>query len=302
MKTNTVYKRALNDCLDLLSQHAVGDDLGSEPHLARELGVSRTTVRTVLTALSGNGLISLEDGQKRILRSPVDSDYFPDIETEPVSTLVEKKFMEWMLHGDCVPGQDINGIELARQFGISSSAIREYLNRISHFGLLERRPNSSWVFKGFTDDFARELSDVRELFELQSARAFVQLPAADPAWRKLQQIERQHIMLLQEIDERYTDFSPLDDSFHKLIYGASRNRFFESFYDIISMIFHYHYLWNKADEKERNAVAIQEHLAYISALKSRDIEAVMITGRAHMKTARATLMRSIRRPSKGMVV
>jgi DNA-binding GntR family transcriptional regulator len=61
------------------------------------------------------------------------------------------------------------------------------------------------------------------------------------------------------------------------------------------MIFHYHYQWSKADEKERNIVAIGEHLAYIAALKSRDREAIMAASQAHMRTARATLLRSIGR-------
>ena len=41
--------------------------------------------------------------------------------------------------------------------------------RFSRFGLIEKRPNSHWVLKGFTRDFALELTEVREMFELRSA-------------------------------------------------------------------------------------------------------------------------------------
>ncbi len=37
-------------------------------------------------------------------------------------------------------------------------------------------------------------------------------------------------------------------------------------YDVISMIFHHHYQWNRQNERERNVVAMREHLAYIDAL------------------------------------
>ena len=70
--------------------------------------------------------------EKIIRRRPVAADYYPEIETEPVSDLVEKRFMQWILHGDCKPGQQINSLELARQFGVSTSAIREYLNGFRH--------------------------------------------------------------------------------------------------------------------------------------------------------------------------
>ncbi len=77
-------------------------------------------------------------------------------------------------------------------------------------------------------------------------------------------------MVLAEIDTRFRDFSDIDDRFHRLVNAAAPNRFIDDFHDIISLIFHYHYQWNKRDERNRNAVAIREHLAYIAALKSRD--------------------------------
>jgi DNA-binding GntR family transcriptional regulator len=61
------------------------------------------------------------------------------------------------------------------------------------------------------------------------------------------------------------------------------------------MTFHYHYQWNKRDERERNIVAMHEHLTYIDALQSRNASAVAESCKAHMATARLTLLASIRR-------
>lgn len=293
MKTNTVYKHAYNRCLDIVAEQKIGRDIGSENELAGALDVSRTTVRVILDALQKSGLIELRARSKIIRRHPAEADYFPDLETVSVSASVEQKFMTWILHGDCKPGQPIYALDLARQFGVSTLAIREHLNRFNHFGLIRRRQNGGWVFRGFTEEFAIELSEVREMFELNSAQQFVELEPRNPAWTKLDQLERQHIALLKEIDTRYRDFSALDERLHRLINDVSHNRFIENFYTIISMIFHYHYQWNKADEKTRNLAAIQEHLAYISALKSRDVEAASVTCRAHMKTSRLTLLQSL---------
>ena len=293
MKTNAIFKRTYNACLGLLAARPIGAHLGSEPHLATELDVSRTTIRAALATLSARDLIRVNGREKIIQRRPVVSDYYPEIETEPVSDLVEKRFMQWILHGDCRPGQQINSLELARQFGVSTSAIREYLNGFRQFGLLERRPSGSWIVKGFTKEFALELSEVRELFELRSVQRFVELPDNDVAWRSLDIINRDHLLLREEIEKRHVDFSPLDERFHRLINNTSRNRFMVNFYALISMIFHYHYQWSKIGEKERHVVAINEHLAYIVALKSRDKELAMAHCRAHMNTARATLLRSI---------
>ena len=143
MKTSTTFKRAHNQWLSRLGGRAIGLEIGSERYWSEALGVSRTTVRAVLAALAAKGIL-VQDGRRKILlRHPVPTDLYPDLETEQLGAIVEKRFMKWILDGDCKPGQQINGLELARQFGVSTSAIRDYLNRFSRFGLLERRPSGS---------------------------------------------------------------------------------------------------------------------------------------------------------------
>ena len=51
MKTDTVFKRAFNDALDLVGGLEVGASLPSEHALSARLAVSRTTVRKVLASL-----------------------------------------------------------------------------------------------------------------------------------------------------------------------------------------------------------------------------------------------------------
>ena len=113
---------------------------------------------------------------------------------------VEKRFMEWMLRGQCASGHSINELELARQFGVATTGIREFLNRFQRFGLIEKRPNAGWVFKGFTPGFALELFEIREMFELRSARAFAALPDGSPHWQQLEALRDEHVALLSEID------------------------------------------------------------------------------------------------------
>jgi DNA-binding GntR family transcriptional regulator len=293
MKANTIYKRAYNRCLTLLAERPEGEWACSEAELAQVLDVSRTTVRAVLASLAERGILATDGLRRCLRRHPQEADYFPEPQTETVAELVERRFMDWVLNGDCRPGQTVNASELARQFGTSTTAIREYLTHFIHFGLLERHRNSGWIFKGVTPEFAAEIYEIREMFELRSARRFVELSDRSPAWAQLDEIERQHHILLAQIDSRFRDFSRLDEQLHRLIHDASCNRFMQEFYDVISIIFHYHYQWNKADEKERNIAAIHEHLAYIAALRSRDLRLIDAKCRAHLKTARATMLRSI---------
>lgn len=290
MKTNAVFKRAFNEALDLVAGLADGGTLPSENALSARLGVSRTTVRKILSTLAERGAIA-GSARGRTVHAPREAiERFPEAETVPMAAQVEKRFMEWMLRDNASPGTAINELDLARRFGVATTGIREFLNRFQRFGLIEKRPNAGWVLKGFTPDFALELFEIREMFELRSARAFAALPENSPVWQQIQVLRAEHLTLLEDIELRFHDFSDLDNRFHRLINSAAPNRFIDGFYDVITLIFHYHYQWNKQDERQRNEVAIREHLTYIEALLSRNFSMVELACRAHLRSARQTLM------------
>jgi len=293
VKTNIVYKRSYNQCLDRLRQSRPGDPVASEPALADALGVSRTTVRAVLAELKASGIIDSTGRSKSVLRQPCHDDYFVGAEIEPLAEMVERKFMAWLAGPDCRPEQVINGLDLARQFGVSNSALRECLNKFSHFGLLERQSNGRWRTRGLTVDFVGELFELREVMEFRAVDRFVALPPEHLAWRELDRLKHEHRTLLAAIETRYRDFSELDHRLHRLVGSVAPNRFFGNIHGVMSAIFHYHYQWNKKGERERNHAAVREHLAYIAGLESRDRATACKACRLHLRTARTTLLESI---------
>lgn len=296
MKGEAVYKRTYNRLIVYLGELKIGDALDSENVLKSKLNASRTTIRKVLRDLELKKLITIESTKKFLCRRPKAKDSFSRAETLSNAARIEKKFLEWMLRADPKPGDIINELELARQFGVSTSGIREFLNRFSRFKLIERRPNSGWCFQGFTEDFALELFEVRELFEMRSAMAFATLPDDAIAWKELKVLESDHKNLLRNIKRDFHNFSDIDERFHQLVNNASMNRFIVDFYDLISLIFHYHYQWNKVDERKCNQAAVLEHLAYIDALFSRDPKQIQAACKKHFVSARNTLLSSLKAP------
>jgi DNA-binding GntR family transcriptional regulator len=293
MKSDAVFKAAFNDALGIVAAAGAGAPVPAENELSQRLGVSRTTVRKVLLTMTERGYL-VGEGRNRVVSQNVPPDAaFPVEETMAASAQVERQFMEWMLRGDTKPGTLINELELARIFGVGTTGIREFLNRFSRFGLIEKRPNAGWLFNGFTTAFATELFEIRELFEQRSAMALLSLPATAPIWTRLRAMEREHLDLLRDIDQRFHDFSDLDNRFHRLINSAAPNRFINDFYDIITLIFHYHYQWNKRDERHRNEIAIGEHLDYIAAFLSRDPVAIQQACARHLASAQRTMMDSL---------
>ena len=186
---------------------------------------------------------------------------------------VEKRFMEWMLRDNARPGRRSTNSSwpAGSAWQRPGSGVPQPLPALrAHREAAQRR----LVFKGFTGPASRSSSsrsgDVRATVGTGlrgPTRAFA-------AWQQIDALREEHLALLKEIEHRYHDFSDLDSRFHRLINSAAPNRFIEGFCDVISLIFHYHYQWNKHDERERNEVAIQEHLTYIEALLSRNVSIV----------------------------
>lgn len=271
----------------------------SESELARALDVSRTTVRAVLAALETSGIIGRREGIRCLARAPAEADHVPDAQTVPAGVAAERRLMGWILQGNLAPGQMLNTAELARRLGTSTTTLRECLAQFLRYGLVERRPNSSWRFNGITVEFVTEIYDVREMFELRATRSLLALDDTSPVWQQLTILEGEHHALMADIDRDYSLFPQLDERLHRLVHQAASNRFILDFYDVVSMLFHYTYRWNRADARQRSATALAEHIEYIDALRSRDQRRVDATCRLHLRTARATLARSIETHARG---
>ena len=292
-RTNTRLVEAHNTLLKRLDTMDIGDALSSDSALARELNVSRTVVRSALKEMTEKSIISKE-GRNHVIKRKSNSD---DLMQGPPVLLgideLEKSFLEWVLRMDVPAGTALNVTQLAKDFQVATHTLQEFLTSLSRYGIVTRRPKGGWQLEGFTSNFALELSDFRAVLEMNAISHLVKLPPSHDVWSRLDQLEADHKSLLERIDEDYHDFSSLDEAFHTCINSVVTNRFVTEFQKIISLIFHYHFQWNKSDERARNEAAIHEHLIYIDALRSRDAQKAMDAARQHLATSKQTLINSI---------
>lgn len=293
-RTDERFREAFNALLEICAAMDLGDQLPSELALAARLDVSRTVVRAGLDRLKSGGIISWEGRQKALVRHPRPEDKLP-LQAEQLSPEeLERQFLEWILRFDVVPGATLNVAELARQFRVPPHLLQEFLASLSRFGLVRRRSRGGWDLLGFTREFAVELSDFRLMLELNAVGHLVTMPEDHPIWRQLDDLEARHLRLAAEIDQRFHDFSILDEDFHTTIGSVVKNRFVAEFQKVTALIFHYHFQWDKTNERARNLAAIGEHLRLIAALKTRDRTAALAAAEDHLRTSKLTLQQSLR--------
>lgn len=300
-KPATFFKRTSNRLLRYVADNiSIGDFLPSEDHLATVCQASRTTIRSAVTHLSTRGVVEGNGRERRIVRKPQAGDYFDVTELQTQSDKIRQSLMERVFNSDLPPGAEFSESELAREAGVSTVSVREFLIGFSRFGLIEKKPRGGWRLCAFDPRFAEELADMRQMFELTALEHFMGLPPEDPAWQQLERLLSKHQGLEPRMKTRFTEFPALDRDLHTLLVSKMQNRFAQEFYDIVSFVFHYHYQWNKSDEMERNCVAMGEHLSIIQAMLAHDTTAAMSAMRAHLKTARTSILNSLAARNGGL--
>ena len=289
------FRQTYNAFIDAFATAEPGTVLATESVLAEQMDVSRTIIRSVLQRLNSCGIIEWDGRQKQVLRPPNESDRLPVREDEiDAPDDLEERFLEWVLRFDVPAGTALNVAQLSRDFNVSPHILQEFLAGLSHFGLVERRTKGGWRLLGFTSQFAVELSDLRQLLELNAISQVLLRPPDHEIWATIESLRQDHLQLKARINTEYHDFSKLDERFHLALCSVVRNRFFAQFQKVIALIFHYHYMWDKGDERERNAAAIDEHLEIIAALQTHDEVAALAAASAHLKTSLTTLLSSLR--------
>ena len=292
-KPATVFKRSTNLLLQFLAENvAVGEMLPTEQYLTTICQGSRTAIRSAIAYLSTRRLIS-SPADRRLLRKPIPGDYFDIAELQSGAERIQQVLMERVYQRDMPPGAEFSEAELAREAGASTVSVREFLIGFSRFGLIEKKPRGGWRLCAFDRSFATELADMRRMFEMAAVEHFAHLPHGDPAYAELARLIRQHEKLAAKIDTRHNAFPALDREFHTFLIGLLNNRFAQGFYDIVSFVFHYHYQWDKGEEKGRNQYAVQEHLAILRALAEHDVPKALEAMRSHLDSSRSTMLSSI---------
>ena len=294
-KLPTTTRRSTNLLLEYIAHHvAVGDPLPTEVQMTEVAQGSRTAVRRALLFFVERGLIA---GMKEryLLRKPVPDDYFEESELQSGTENLHQVLMERIYQRDLPPGAEFTEAELSRASGVSTVSVREFLIGFARYGLIEKHPKSGWRLCAFDPSYAEELAEAREIFEIKAIEKIGRLPPEHPAFERLRELLARHEALATKPPEARPEFPDLDREFHSFLIGMLNNRFAEQLNHVVSMVFHYHYQWDRRDEVPRNEHAVQEHLAILRPLVNRDVPAASAAMRTHLSTARSTMLNSIHR-------
>lgn len=299
-RSQNLRHNVINQIIDDMARGHIPSPLPSQSALAEMYNISRTTVRHMLSHLGECGVLTQVGSHYVIVRKPDHDDGFACTTASMTeqNRIFEQAFFTMINQRQLRAGESFSELQLARAAGVSPVVVREYLLKFERYNLIKNEKRGQWSMKQFDQAYAEQLFELREMLETHSLQHFLNLPDDDPRWLQAKTLLERHRILRDSIGSSFRMFSQLDREFHALLLSAADNIFFNQSLEIISVIFHFHYQWDESDLKQRNIIAIDEHMTILSALICRsDLDAILAL-RNHLETAKQSMLRSIQQNNR----
>ena len=291
-RSQNLRHNVINQVINDMARGFIPSPLPSQSALAEMYNISRTTVRHILCHLCERGVLSQVNHDYQILRQPEVQDGFDGSSASLTeqNRLFEQAFFTMINQRQLRAGERFSELQLARAAGVSPVVVREFLLKFSRYNLIESEKRGQWNMKKFEQSWAEQLFELREMLETHALQHFLNLPDSDARWLQAKTLLERHRTLRDSIGNSFRMFSQLDRDFHSLLLSAADNIFFNQSLEIISVIFHFHYQWDESDLKQRNIIAIDEHMTILSALICRSDLDANLALRNHLNSAKQSMI------------
>lgn len=192
-----------------------------------------------------------------------------------------------ILRGELPPNARLVELNLAAEYGVSRTPVREALKRLSAEGLVTSDSSRGLVVRGLTFREVEEIYEVREVLDGLATRL---------AARRISPEELSKLRLLVDLMAEYMERGDVDGMvqanvrFHEVISEAARNNWLwltvRGITDFIRRFSHTSYA-----SAARNREVIEEHRRVIRALEQGDSDEAERLARQHVVNARSFLAR-----------
>lgn len=177
--------------------------------------------------------------------------------------------------------------EIAKNFGVSRTPIREVLRQLELEGLVESVPNKGVFVQGISDNDIKDIYEIRMVLEGLAGK------------RAAQNIKEEQLELLKEtcdLMEFYTEKDNMEKvakyntRFHEIIFEASESRFLRS---MLNLLQDYVTRMRKESLKQpgRAKDALKEHKAILSAIENKDSDLAEKLLTEHVKNSSKIILK-----------
>lgn len=186
---------------------------------------------------------------------------------------------------------------LAERYGVARGTVREALRQLEAMGFVERRPGSGTYVTWVDERESRDVSEITRPLELVDARFAVEPQMCRLAVLHATEVElnrlRAQLDAMEGCETDSARFAEIDEDFHLALARCTHNPMIiwmmEKIHEVRS-----HVQWARMRLLTLNPEIIglynRQHRAVVDAIANRDPETAAQEMKAHLSTARATLV------------
>jgi DNA-binding GntR family transcriptional regulator len=181
-----------------------------------------------------------------------------------------------ILNLELPPGTRLKDTELAKDFGISNTPVREALRRLEADSLVETKPYIGTYVKELSTDEVKDLYEVRETLEIMAVRKAVER-ASEEELNEILEIAKKHLSFVNVgTVEKYLEY---DRMFHEKIAAASGNTIL---YELVHSLGDRIHIVRRIDLEDHMSGI--EHLDIANAILKHDAEQATKIIRTHIQS------------------
>jgi len=192
---------------------------------------------------------------------------------------VYRKLRDDILSCRLAPGQELREAELAEQFGVSKSPIRDALFQLAQEGLVRIRPRQGYLVTPVS------VRDVRDMFAFRAVLegAAMQMIAATASDAELAGLDRYRSF---DPDDYPGGFIRYNREFHAVLAGLCGNaRLKQSSQSLIEQMDRVVHISVHSVRRRDTSKLVAQHAAIIDALQARDAKRAERLARRHVDEA-----------------
>ena len=209
----------------------------------------------------------------------------------PLHLNIYRSLKAAVVNGDLAPGEMLNEAELARQWEVSRTPVREAIRQLEQEHLVRWSPRRGATVASITVAGVRDLYEVREALEGLAA----QLAAQHATPEELAELERLAAAIREAHDGGdLPEAIRFDDRLHRCLARATGNRVLEAHLGRILDRVLMGRMTVRRDPGRIDEI-VREHDSMIAALRRRDGAAAATETAGHIRRARVRLMEMLQR-------
>ena len=174
-----------------------------------------------------------------------------------------------IMQGDLKAGRRLHVRELAESLGTSMMPVREALNRLEEFGLVETSPYRGAVVKTFTQDELLEIYSVRTVLESEAVKAGI--AHVDEQCVEALNVQLQHIRTALEVRDS-AGFLDAEEVLLSCVFELSGNSTLMGFIRTLWARSRYYKMVGVKDifEKDNVALLVDEATQFVAGATAKD--------------------------------